>query len=169
MNFIGTNEDVDRSCRAVLEHHVDAIAAIGEPNQPMREMHSVLRQSASEHREQIGPMNLVVRKAERLNHRIPKRCPQQGSTVIPTALMKRDWTNPHAGKLPRQTETVQHPRCVRAHLNPGPNVAKRSARSYTCASKPACSKERTQARPPIPPPITATEISLRPLIDKSKV
>ena len=70
-------------------------------------------------------MDLVVRKAERLNHRITKRCSQQGSAVFPTALMQRDWTHPHMRKLPRQTETVQYSRCVRAHLNPCPNLAQR--------------------------------------------
>ena len=31
-------------------------------------------------------MDLVVRKAERLNHRITKRCSQQGSAVFPNGV-----------------------------------------------------------------------------------
>ncbi len=71
-------------------------------------------------------MQLVVRKAKRLEHSIPERSPQQGPTVIPTTLMKPDRTNSHPSKLMRQTETMQHPRCVRADLNPRTHFAQRS-------------------------------------------
>ena len=125
MDPIGADDDVEACRRAVVKRHVHAIAAIGERNQPMREMHAILRQRVRKHREQIRPMHLVVGEAERLDDRVAQRCSQQGPTVIPTALVHRGRTHSDPSKLLAQTETMQNARRVRADLNPRANIAQR--------------------------------------------
>jgi hypothetical protein len=68
-------------------------------------------------------MHLVVRDAKRLNDRVPERCPQQRTPVIPTALVEGDRTDAHSSKLLREAETMQDTRCVGAHLDARTDLA----------------------------------------------
>jgi hypothetical protein len=73
MDPIGADEDVDRRCLAVLERHFDVVAIIGKRDELMCKMQTLLWYGARQRREQVRPMDLVVGKAECLDHRIPER------------------------------------------------------------------------------------------------
>jgi hypothetical protein len=114
---ISPNEDIERRHRSVLEPRLDTIAALSERDQSMSRMQPVRRQRARKRREQICPMHLVVRKAKRVNRRVPERRPQQRAPVVPTALVKGDRTDAHTRKFLGEAEAMQDTRCVGAHLD----------------------------------------------------
>ena len=52
-------------------------------------------------------MHLVVREAERLDDRVAERRADEGSAVLPTALVPRERPHAHLGQFVREAQAVE--------------------------------------------------------------
>ena len=88
VDAVGTDQEIAACDRAIVEMHLDGIAAAHIRLESMVHMQTLWRQRVDQSCEQIGTMDLIVRRAERRLHGARKRGTQQGAAVIPASLVE---------------------------------------------------------------------------------
>ena len=126
MDAIGPDEDVDLSARSPLELDLHPVPAVDEPDEPVAEVQALGRELPPQRGQQVGAVHLVLREAERLDHRVAERRVQERPAVVPAALMPGEWAHAHRSQVGRQAEAIEEARGVRADLDAGADLAQRS-------------------------------------------
>jgi hypothetical protein len=126
VDAVGADRDIGACPRAVLELHVDAVAAVCESGELVADMDALGRQRGAEHRQQIAAMRLVIGKAEFGENGIAQRRLQDGASVLPAPLMKRQRAHAELCQRIAEAEVMNDARGVRADLDAGADFAQRA-------------------------------------------
>src|SRR5580704_968630 len=123
VNTVGANDHVGISGHAVVKLHFDAVAVLGQPDASMVEMKHAGGKRGAQKVEQIGPMEVIVGRAEVAFTRVGQRLSRELAPVVPSA--KDDGVRPHSEAAHRllESEPAQNSRRVGAYLNAGADLA----------------------------------------------
>jgi hypothetical protein len=125
MNAVGSHDQVEGRARPGGEVRLDAVAAIDEVRQAVREMDPLGRQGAGQHRQQIGAMDLVVREAKGGLDPVAQRGAQQCPAIFPATLVPGQRTHARPGQAVGEAEPVEHARRIGTDLDAGSNLSQR--------------------------------------------
>ena len=119
MDAVGADQHVGLDRDAVLEARLDVVAAIGEADAAMREMHALLRQRLGQHGVEIAAVEHVGRRAEQRFGLFDQPRARQRAAVLPAPLVERRRPHADALELLAEPETDQEPRRVRTDHQAG--------------------------------------------------
>ena len=123
MDAVGPYQHVDVDTSTVGEPRLDPIAAIVDVGDPMTEQHALGRHSRSQRRQQVGPMDLVVREPEGRLERLGQRRAQQRAPVVPATLVPGERLHPGPRQFLGQPEAVQDAGGVGTDLDASADLA----------------------------------------------
>jgi hypothetical protein len=109
VDAVGTDQYIDINCRPIGECQVYAVAAVLEIDEPVAQVQPLRGQRVRQRGQQIRSMQVKVREAVRLLHRLAERSAQQGAAVVPAALVHRQGPDGGGGERIGQAEPVQDP------------------------------------------------------------
>src|SRR5262245_55708974 len=117
MDAVGADQDVGGDASVVLEPGLDAVALVGEADEPVTEVDARRREARGDDREQVRAVNGQVRRAVELFAERVERRPLQRAAVLPAALVSTD--RPHGLAVERvaEAEPIENPRGVRPHVD----------------------------------------------------
>jgi hypothetical protein len=105
-----------------LEAELHAVADVREAGQAVAQVQPLSGERARQRGQQIGAVHLVVGKAEGVLHQTAQGGAQERAAVVPAALVPGLRGDARPREIPRQPESVQDPRGVRADLDAGAHL-----------------------------------------------
>ena len=117
MDAVGADQHIGFDARAVFEPGLGAVAAIGEPDEAVAEMHPLGRETRGDDRQQIGAVDRQVRRAVELFAERIERGALQGSPVLPAALVAADRAHALAVEPLAEAEPVEDAGRIRSHVD----------------------------------------------------
>jgi hypothetical protein len=117
MDAVGADQHVGRDARAVLEPGLDAIAPVGEGDEPVAEVHALGGEARGDDGEQVRAVHGQVRRAVELLAERVEGGPLEGAAVLPAPLVGAGRAHGLAVEPLPEAEPVEDARRVRAHVD----------------------------------------------------